>query len=730
MGISRRKFLIASGVVGGGLILGIGLGGKPPVPGTIAGSFQPNAFLQITPDGRVVFQLHKAEMGQGVITSLPTILGEELDFDPANFDIELSGVHPDYNDPNMQSQMTGGSTSIPGSWDILREAGAAARAMLIAAAASRWQIPVGQCSTDNGFVINSNNGERLAYADVAEQARRFADVDYQLKARSDYRWIGTPMARLDAIAKSTGTAEFGVDVNLPGMKTAVVVRCPHFGGSVKSWDSDSISDIDGIVASFPIHSGIAIVADGYWPARKAAGQLAVQWDKGPLAGLNSALIREQQQQALAEQDPHWAVEEGDPEILASSANTLKAEYSAPFTHHSPMEPQNATALYTADVDGDRCEVWAPNQAPDMCQALAAQYADVARDKVKINSTLLGGAFGRRGYPDFVCEAAAIAKQLPGVPVKVQWSREDDMQHDFYRPATYHGMQGALDADGKLLAWEHKLVSSSIIKGFAVNLMSTMLPAWVPTNIARSMGRFMGDSLAGFDPTTAEGAHLPYQIPNQAVGQIDYDSGVPNGFWRSVGYSHNCFAVEAFMDELAHAANADPVAFRMDYLDPASRHAAVLKKVVEAASWGQTAAGIFQGVAVVEPFKSYCAMVVEVSVAGNSFKVERVVTAVDCGIVVNPAIVVAQIESAIVYALSAALKAPVTIDDGAVVQSNFHDLPVLRMNEVPVMDVHIIDSGESPTGIGEIGVPAVAPALSNALFAATGKRLRDMPFKLS
>lgn len=730
MGISRRKFLIGTGVVGGGLILGIGLGGKPPVPGTIAGSFQPNAFLQITPDGRVVFQLHKAEMGQGVITALPTILGEELDLDPASFEIELSGVHPDYNDPAMRSQITGGSTSIPGSWDVLREAGAAARAMLVAAAASRWQIPAGQCSTDNGFVLNSNNNERLAYADVAEQAKQFGDVDYQLKAASDYRWIGTPMARLDAVAKSTGTADFGADVNLPGMKTAVVVRCPHFGGSVKSWDSDSISHIDGIVASFPIHSGIAIVADGYWPARKAAGQLAVHWDKGPLAGLNSSAIRQQQQQALVEQDPYWAVEEGDTALLATSANTLKAEYSAPFAHHSPMEPQNATALYTANVDGDSCEVWAPNQAPDICQALTAQFAEVARDKVKINTTLLGGGFGRRGYPDFVCEAAAIAKQLPGVPVKVQWSREDDMQHDYYRPATYHGMQAALDDDGKLVAWEHKLVSSSIIKGFAVNLMASMLPQWVPTEISRSMGRFMGNTLAGFDPTTAEGAHLPYRIPNQAIGQIDYDSGVPNGFWRSVGYSHNCFAVEAFMDELAHAANADPVAFRMDYLDSDSRHAAVLKRVAEAANWGQTAAGVFQGVAVVEPFKSYCAMVVEVSVAGSSYTIERVVAAVDCGIVINPAIVAAQIESAIVYGLSAAIKAPVTIEDGAVAQSNFHDLPVLRINEVPIMEVHLIDSGASPTGIGEIGLPALAPALSNALFAATGQRLRDMPFKLS
>lgn len=728
MKLNRRRFLIGTGLVGGGLILGFSFAGKKPIPNTVEGSFQPNAWLQITTDNRVIFQLHKAEMGQGVITSLATIIGEELDYNPANFEIEMAGVHPDFNDPMNGIQLTGGSTSVAGSWDSLRHAGAAARAMLIETASQRWNIAIEECDTNDGYVINRQTQQSIAYADLAEAARKAANVDYELKKSADYKWIGKSIPRLDARIKSTGEAQFGIDTILPGMKIAVVVRSPYFGGSVKQWSDSSVINEDGVSAAFAIHSGIAIVAESYWQARKAANKLDVDWNKGPLAGLNSSQIRSDQQQALAEGEPYWVIKDDEIDnTLQSAHQLLQAEYASPFTHHSPMEPQNATALVT----GDSCEIWAPNQAPGICRTLAAHYANIDQDRITVNSTFLGGGFGRRGYVDFVGEVAAIAAQLPNTPIKLIWSREDDMQHDYYRPATYHGLQGALDEQGKLIGWQHKIVSSSIIQGFGVDLMSSMLPSWVPTKLARSMGRFVSDKLAKYDPTTADGAHIPYQTDHVAVAQIHYDSGVPTGFWRSVGFSHNCFVVESFIDELAYAADkTDPLTFRLDYLKDNPRQAAVLKLAASKANWGQSNAGVAQGIALSEPFSSHCAMVVDVTVSGQRYQIEKIVAAVDCGIAINPEMIKSQLESAIIYGLTAATKAPVTIKDGAVAESNFHDLPVLRIDEVPPIEVYIVDSNEVPTGIGEIGVPAIAPALANALFAATGQRLREMPLTLT
>ena len=389
-----------------------------------------------------------------------------------------------------------------------------------------------------------------------------------------------------------------------------------------------------------------------------------------------------------------------------------------------MEPQNATAL----VKGKTCELWAPTQGPDLAQAVAAHYTGIHRDDIKVNAMTLGGGFGRRGYVDYIGEVAAIAKGMPGRPIKLVWSREDDMQHDFYRPATLHDISGSVK-DGRIESWQHRLVSPSIIEGLAVTLSSVMLPAWIPSAISRSIGRFGGGLAAERDPTTAEGARVAYDVPNIAIEQIYHDPGVPIGFWRSVGFSHNCFVAESFMDELAHAAGADPLAFRLAHLGSQPRYEQVLKLAAETADWGNPAPGRYQGIAVVEPFESFCAAVVEVSVSGAQYTVERVVNAVDCGFVLNPDIVTAQIESAVIYGLSAAIKPPITLERGAVQQSNFHDAPVLRMHETPDIETHIVASEEEPTGIGEIGLPAVAPALANALFAATGQRLRDLPLVL-
>ncbi len=731
MTISRRNFLIGTAVAGGGLLVGFSLGPtEDPVPGTVPDSFQPNAWLQITADGRVIFQLHKAEMGQGVMTALPLLLAEELDFDPAGLDIQMAGVHPAFTTAPMGTQITGGSSSLSSSWDTLRHAGAKARAMLLAAAAERLEVVVDELTTEDAVIRHAATGQHLAYQEVAEAAKHFADISYRLKAKSDYRWLGQDVPRLDSAIKSTGQAQYGIDVDVPGMKKAVIVRCPHFGGKLASWQPASVTEKPGVIAAFTVHSGVAIVADSYWQARKAAGQLQVVWDKGPLEGLDSKAMLEAQYAALKDEQPHIVMEKGDiTEVVRSIERTKSTNYSVPTAHHSPMEPQNATALYTQQAGGNHCEVWAPNQAPDICRALIAHYGDVSYSNAIVHTTLMGGGFGRRGYPDFVGEVVAIARQMPGTPIQLVWSREDDMQHDFYRPASLHSFTGSVDDNGRISIWRHTLVAPSILRGFGVHIMSAVLPSWVPLSVARSLGKFAGEHLSELDPSKADGAVIPYQVENISIGQVEYDPGVPVGFWRSVGHSYNTFAVESFMDELAYIAQTDPMAFRLQHLAPAARHRGVLELATAKASWGNAPEGISQGLATSEPFNSFCAMVAEVRVEGSSFTVERIVAAVDCGFVVTPDIVKSQIESGIVYALTAALKAPVEFVDGKTAQSNFHDLPVLRMNEVPKMEVYIVDSDLDPSGIGEIGVPAVAPAVANALFAATGQRLRDLPLKL-
>jgi isoquinoline 1-oxidoreductase beta subunit len=727
MNISRRSFIVGSAVVGGGLWLGLSLRKDVALPSLREGTFAPNAFLQITNTGEVIFQLPKSEMGQGVETSLTTLIGEELDMEPSAITVEYAGGHSDYKVSGDTTQITGGSTSTAVTFTPLREAGAAARAMLVAAAAAQWNVGVDQCTTELGSVINSADGTSLSYAQLADAANEYADTAFKLKPRSEYRWLGKSAPRLDSRAKSTGQARYSMDTQLPGMKTAVVIRPGQLAATLKSFSGEAALAARGVEAVFAIHSGVVVVADNYWHARSAAKLLTIDWEDGPLATLDSATIRKQQEEALETGEGHTVIGRGDVATAQSDGNTvIRGRYAVPYAHHSPMEPQNATAL----IEGDRCTLWASTQAPDLAQAVAAHYGDIPRDNVIIHSLTLGGGFGRRAYVDFIGEVAAIAKQLEGTPVKLVWSREDDMQHDFYRPTTLHDLSGTLSAQGAIDSWQHRIVSPSIIEGLGVMLASALLPAWIPMTISRSLGR-IGTSLAAeSDDTTAEGAKVVYAMPHQSVEQILHDPGVPIGFWRSVGFSSNCFAAESFLDEMAHAAQQDPYTFRENHLAESPRYLGVLKLVAEKAGWGSPASGRFQGLAVVEPFRSFCATIVEVSISGNTYKVERVVSAVDCGFVLNPDIVTAQVESAIIYGLTAATKPPITIAGGAVQQSNFHDAQVLRMNETPDIEVHIVSSDESPTGIGEIGLPAVAPALGNAIFAATGKRLRELPLTLS
>ncbi|MGH1470721.1 MAG: molybdopterin cofactor-binding domain-containing protein [Cellvibrionaceae bacterium] len=733
MKLTRRKLIVGGALLGGGLVLGVALTRQKPVPQTVSGSFQPNAWLQITPDNKVIFQLDKAEMGQGVTTSLPTIIGEALDYDPTKMIVEMAGVHPVYNNPAMGMQVTGGSTSVTTSWIPLSEAGATARFMLMAAAAKQWEVSQDELTTDGGYVVHEMSQRRTSYGDLAEAAKSISVPEtITLKSKEDYQWVGKRFERSDSTAKINGDAKFGTDVVFPDMKVAVVVRCPHFGGGVKSFDVSEAKKIKGVKKIFEIYTGVAIIADGYWPARQAANVIKVEWNKGPLAGLSSADILSNQKDALDNAETIVdAVSEGDADAVWGSSQSnddvtlIDVNYSAPFLHHSPMEPQNCTAL----VSGHKCELWAPSQAPGFVQALAAQYGGFDKENVTVHTTIMGGGFGRRAMTDFAGEAAVIAKEIPGIPVKLMWSREDDMRHDFYRPSTYHRVRGVVSSDGKIDAWRHRLVSASIIKGMAVTLVGSYMPTWLPEAMARGIGRFASNTAANRDAGMAEGAEIPYAVENKKVDIALYDPGVPLGFWRSVGHSHNAFVAESFMDEMAHAAQKDPVQFRLEYLKNHPRHVGVLKAVTEAAKWGSPQEGRFQGIAVHESFSSYVAEVVEVSKQAGGYKIERIVCAVDCGLVVNPDIVIDQIEGAVAYGLSGALKTPVHIEDGKVVQSNFHDLPVLRINEMPKIEVIVLESDEHPTGVGEIGLPPVAPALANALFNANGNRQRDLPLSL-
>lgn len=721
--ITRRKFLIGTGVVGGGLVLAMVLKKDPPLPGLREGSFAPNAFLQITPNNEVVFHYDKAEMGQGIITGLTTLVAEELDLHPSKIITEAAGVHPDYGAP-VVGQITGGSRSIVDSWQRIREAGASARAMLVQAAANQWSVDASQISVSDGSLINQASGEQLSYGDVSEAAAQL-DVpeNVSLKDPSAFQYIGKFDQRLDARIKVNGSAQYGMDVDLPGMKVAMVKRCPHFGGHAVSFDAGQARAIPGVIDVLAISNGVAVLADSYWQASKAIKSLEIVWDKGDLAGLTSAKILENQRAALRDGKIKELHSNGDVEAASENAELLEAEYVLPFLHHSTMEPQNTTVL----IQDGEAEAWSPTQAPDMVQSAVHMASGIPKKNIKVNSMLMGGGFGRRAMTDFAHEAGEVANAYPGTPVKLVWSREDDMQHDYYRPSSIHRFQGSLNDNKQLNTWSHTMVSSSVMTSFANNLIAGVSPSAAPNGMVRSMGRGLSGMMKKLAPIMEEGTHIPYHCENVAVSRTVYDPGIPTGFWRSVGNSFNGFVTEGFMDEMAYQAGRDPVEFRLAHMQDFPRDKKVLELVAEKSGWGKGSKN--QGVAVHPSFGSFIAMVADVSVEGATFKVDKVTVALDCGRVVNPDIVVMQIESGIVYGLSAALKAPLQIEDGAVAQSNFHDLPVLRMHEAPEIEVHLVQSDIDPTGVGEVGVPPIAPAVANALFAATGQRLRELPLKL-
>jgi len=700
--VTRRAFLETAGAAGAGLVISFYLPSGLRFRSPTAGPFAPNAWLRIGEDESVLVIVDRSEMGQGVTTALPMLLAEELEADWSRIRIEFAPADKAYTNPMFGMQGTGGSTSVRAAYTPLRKAGAAARELLVAAAAQTWGVEKAECRAERGAVVHARSKRRLTYGKLVTKAATLgAPPDVPLKDPKDWKILGTRVRRLDTPPKVDGSAQFGIDVKVPGMLVAVVARSPVFGGKVTSFDAAKAKAVPGVRQVVQISSGVAVVADGYWPAKKGRDALAITWDEGPTASVSSATIAQLFGQR-AEQAGAVARHGGDPDgTLGSAPAKVDAVYDLPFLAHATMEPMNCTA----HVRADGVDIWAPTQFQTGAQGFGAKIGGVTPDKVKVHTTYLGGGFGRRFELDFIQEALETSKAV-GAPVKVIWSREDDIRNAQYRPANHHRMRAGLDANGQPVAWTHRIVAPSI--------MARVFPDTVKN---------------GLDEEAVEGGvGMPYAIPNVHVDYLLTDTGIPVGFWRSVNNSYNAFAVESFIDELAHAAKKDPYEYRRDLLGKAPRHLGALNLAASKAGWGTAPpAGRARGIAVYKSFESYVAEVAEVSVATDgAVKVHRVVCAVDCGPVVNPSIVEAQMESAIVYGLTAALYGEIAIEGGRVKQSNFHDYQMLRLAEMPKVEVYIVPSTDAQGGVGEPGTPPIAPAVANAIFAATGKRIRKLP----
>lgn len=697
--MERRDFLQLTGTAGAGLIIGFRI---PSRREKAVAPFAPNAWLRIGTDDSILVIVDRSEMGQGVTTSLPMLLAEELEADWTKIRFEFAPADKAYTNQLFGLQGTGGSSSVRAAWKPLREAGAQARTMLIAAAAQTWNAEPAACRADNGTVVHIRSRERLTYGALAVRAAaQPVPADVPLKDPKDWHIAGRPTKRLDTRFKVNGTAQFGIDVRVPGMLTAVVARSPVFGGKVKTFDAAAAKAVPGVRHVVQISSGVAVVGDGYWPAKLGRDALQVTWDEGPVAQVSSASISQLFEQRAA-QDGAVARHDGDPlAALAGAAQHVEAVYQMPFLAHATMEPMNCTA----HVRADGVDVWAPTQFQTGAQMVGGQIGGVPPEKVRVHTTYLGGGFGRRFELDFIIEALEASKAA-GTPVKVVWSREDDIQHAQYRPANYHVLRAGLDAGGKPVAWTHRIVAPSI--------MARLFPQTIRNGLD-------GEAVEG-------GVDLPYAVGNVHVDYQLTDTGIPVGFWRSVNNSFNAFAVEGFIDELAAAAKQDPYEYRRGLLANAPRHRGVLELVALKAGWGTPLpAGRGRGIAVFKSFESFAAQVAEVSVsAAGEVRVHRVVCAIDCGMHVNPSTIEAQMQGGIVYGLSAALSGAITIDKGRVVQSNFHNYPVLRLPDMPVVETYIVQNSEAPGGVGEPGTPPIAPAVCNAIYALTGKRIRTLP----
>jgi isoquinoline 1-oxidoreductase beta subunit len=704
---SRRRFLQRTAQLGGGLVLALALPGiQSSSRSATLSSSQLNAWLQIGSDDSITILVDRSEMGQGVYTALPTLIAEELEVDPSRIHVVAAPVGEPYVNVLNGGQVTGTSNSVPEAWEKLRKAGAQARSMLISAAALRWHVDPATCRASSGSVIDGR-GKVATYGQLAEAASKLpVPKDVALKSPKEFRLIGKPLARLDTPGKVDGSAQFGIDVKLPGMLHAAIALSPVLGGNVGSVDSAAALALPGVRRVVHTESAVIVVAEHFWQAKKARDTLRIDWQPGPNATLDNAGIWARINEgankpglsALASDDVAAALKGGHASAaLKGAAKTLAAVYQLPLVAHATMEPMNCTA----DVKADRCDVYVGTQVQQLTQAAAAEAAGLAAAQVHVHTTLLGGGFGRRLEVDFV-PAAVIASKAVGAPVKLIWTREDDMTHDVYRPPAREAVSAGLDEHGELTAWMLHITSPSITARFD------------PTN------------KDPFDSVIEYVQNFPYAVSNFELTYTRQEIGIDVGYLRSVSHMPNCFAIESSIDEIAVLTSKDPLQLRKQLLAGKSRHLQVLDAIAERAGWGHPVKGRYQGLAFMEGYTSCIAQVAEVSVEGGELKIHKITCVIDCGQTVNPRIVESQLESGIVYGLSAALWGDITLRGGRVQQRNFNDYRVLRLDETPALDIHILPSDATPGGIGETGVPPVAPALCNAIFAATGKRLRSLP----
>ncbi|MGO4740146.1 molybdopterin cofactor-binding domain-containing protein [Bosea sp. 2KB_26] len=707
--VSRRTFLQAGAAVGGGLLIGWPLQGaaQPAATAAQAQPFAPGAFIRIDRAGKVTVISPMIEMGQGTYTSLPMLIAEELDVAMSDVAVEPAPANAKlYGNPLIAGvQMTGGSTSIRAFYLPLRQAGAAARKMLITAAAAKLNTDAGSLTTEPGHVVHAASQRRIGYGELVDAAATLPiPSDVALKDPSAFRIIGTPAKRLDAPAKVNGTAIYGIDVRLPGMKVATVSASPVFGGTVASFDEAAALKVPGVHQVAKLENAIAVIADHYWAAKQGLEACAVRFDDGPHATASTADVVAALTTA-SEKPGAVATSEGDATAaLAKAATRVAAIYEAPFLAHATMEPINCTVQVTSDG----CDIWVGSQVPDIAQLVVSKHLGLKPEQVRIHNHLLGGGFGRRLEVDFIAQAALIAKQSKD-PIKVVWSREEDIQHDMYRPYYYDRISAGLDRQGMPVAWSHRIAGSSI--------MARYFPSAVKD---------------GVDPDAVEGAaEIPYAIANRHVDYVRVEPpGIPTAFWRGVGPTHNVYVVESFIDELAAAAKKDPVDYRRALLAGNPRALHVLERAAQKAGWA-TPLGPRQGrgIALSQSFGSYLAEVAEVTVSkSGEVHVDRVVAVVDCGVAVNPDTIVAQIESGIIFGITAALYGEITLRNGRVEQTNFDTYQMLRIDAAPKIEVEIVGSAQAPGGLGEPGTSALAPAVLNAVHAATGIRLRKLPIK--